>query len=61
MCHDYKALGRDTYAWETTVREQRESNVQVKEGVTEGEFVTTRQARDAKLTAPPAAAALHPG
>lgn len=32
MCHDYKAPGRDTYAWETTVREQRESNVQVKEG-----------------------------
>jgi hypothetical protein len=31
MCHDYKAPGRDTYAWETTVREQRESNVQVKE------------------------------
>ena len=32
MCHDYKAPGRDTYAWETTVREQRESSVQVKEG-----------------------------
>ena len=23
MCHDYKASGRDTYAWETTVREER--------------------------------------
>jgi glyoxylase-like metal-dependent hydrolase (beta-lactamase superfamily II) len=33
MCHDYKAPGRDTYAWETTVREERE------EGVTEDEFV----------------------
>jgi hypothetical protein len=21
MCHDYKAPGRDQYAWETTVRE----------------------------------------
>ena len=23
MCHDYKAPGRDTYAWETTVAEER--------------------------------------
>lgn len=52
MCHDYKAPGRDTYAWETTVKEQRESNVHVKEGVTEEEFVAMRTARDAKLSAP---------
>ena len=52
MCHDYKAPGRDTYAWETTVREEREKNVQVKEGVTEDEFVAMRQARDAQLSAP---------
>ncbi|WP_049832094.1 MBL fold metallo-hydrolase, partial [Bradyrhizobium japonicum] len=52
MCHDYKAPGRDTYAWETTVREEREKNVQVKEGVTEDEFVAMRQARDATLSAP---------
>ena len=52
MCHDYKAPGRDTYAWETTVREQRERNVHVKDGVTEDEFVALRTARDAKLSAP---------
>ena len=52
MCHDYKAPGRDTYAWETTVREQRESNVHVREGVSEEEFVAMRTARDAKLAAP---------
>ena len=52
MCHDYKAPGRDTYAWETTVREEREKNVQVKESVTEDEFVAMRRARDAKLSAP---------
>src|SRR6185437_8992466 len=52
MCHDYKAPGRDRYAWETTVREEREKNVQVKEGITEDEFVAMRQARDAKLSAP---------
>jgi hypothetical protein len=33
MCHDYKAPGRDAYAWETTVAAQRAGNVHVKEGV----------------------------
>jgi glyoxylase-like metal-dependent hydrolase (beta-lactamase superfamily II) len=52
MCHDYKAPGRDSYAWETTVREQRAKNVHVHEGVSEDEFVNMRTARDAKLSAP---------
>ena len=52
MCHDYKAPGRDNYAWETTVREEREKNVHVKEGVSEDAFVAARQARDATLAAP---------
>jgi hypothetical protein len=52
MCHDYKAPGRDTYAWETTVHEERENNVHVKDGVSEGAFVAMRTARDATLSAP---------
>ncbi|MBN9584323.1 MAG: MBL fold metallo-hydrolase [Afipia sp. 62-7] len=52
MCHDYKAPGRDTYAWETTVGEQRERNVHVGAGKTEEEFVTARIKRDATLSAP---------
>ena len=52
MCHDYKAPGRDQYAWETTVGEQREKNVHVREGVTEDEFVAMRSKRDATLAAP---------
>ena len=52
MCHDYKAPGRDHYAWETTVREQRERSVHVKEGVSEDEFVAMRTARDKTLSAP---------
>lgn len=52
MCHDYKAPGRDTYAWETTVAEQRERNVHVGGGRTEDEFVAMRTARDATLSAP---------
>jgi hypothetical protein len=51
MCHDYKAPGRDEYAWETTVAEQCEKNVHAKEGITEEEFVAMRSARDAKLAA----------
>ena len=52
MCHDYKAPGRDVYAWETTVKEEREKNVHVKEGVAEDVFVQMREARDATLSAP---------
>lgn len=52
ICHDYKAPGRDTYAWESTVAEQRAMNPHVKDGVTEDEFVAFRTARDAKLAAP---------
>lgn len=52
MCHDYKAPGRDQYAWETTVGKQRAKNVHVKEGVSEEEFVAMRMARDEKLAAP---------
>jgi glyoxylase-like metal-dependent hydrolase (beta-lactamase superfamily II) len=52
MCHDYKAPGRDTYAWETTVDEQRQSNVHVGKGTSEDDFVAMRTARDATLSAP---------
>jgi glyoxylase-like metal-dependent hydrolase (beta-lactamase superfamily II) len=52
MCHDYKAAGRDYYAWETTVDEERAKNPQIKDGVSEDEFVAMREARDAKLEAP---------
>ena len=52
MCHDYKAPGRDTYAWQTTVAEQRARNPHVKDGITEDEFVAFRTGRDAGLAAP---------
>lgn len=52
LCHDYKAPGRDTYKWETTVAEQRASNVHVRDGVTEDEFVAMREARDKTLSMP---------
>jgi glyoxylase-like metal-dependent hydrolase (beta-lactamase superfamily II) len=52
MCHDYKAPGRDSYAWETTVGEERARNVHVHEGVSEEDFVAMRTKRDATLAAP---------
>lgn len=52
LCHDYKAPGRDEYAWESTVRQQREENVHVKEGTSEDEFVAMRTTRDAGLPMP---------
>ena len=52
LCHDYKAPGRDEYAWETTVGQQRRENVHVKDGVTESEFVEMRTDRDKTLAMP---------
>ena len=50
--HDYKAPGRDTYAWETTVGEQKALNVHVGAGKPMAEFVRMRTERDAKLGMP---------
>lgn len=50
--HDYKAPGRDEFAWETTVGEQKALNVHIGEGRPMEEFVAMRQERDAKLGVP---------
>jgi len=50
--HDYKAPGRDDYAWETTVGEQKALNVHVGQGRSIEEFVKMRDARDATLPMP---------
>jgi glyoxylase-like metal-dependent hydrolase (beta-lactamase superfamily II) len=52
MCHDYKAPGRDVYAWETTVAEQRDSNVHIDKTVSEQTFVERREKRDRQLGMP---------
>src|SRR4051812_20624922 len=52
MCHDYKAPGRDVFAWETTVGEQLDHNAHVGGGVGEDAYVAMREARDATLKAP---------
>ncbi|MFY2823928.1 MBL fold metallo-hydrolase [Ruegeria sp. MALMAid1280] len=50
--HDYKAPGRDEYAWETTVGEQKALNVHIGQGRSIEEFVEMRDTRDATLSMP---------
>jgi glyoxylase-like metal-dependent hydrolase (beta-lactamase superfamily II) len=52
LCHDYKAPGRDDYAWQTTIGDERARNVHVHDGVSEDEFVAMREARDRTLAMP---------
>jgi glyoxylase-like metal-dependent hydrolase (beta-lactamase superfamily II) len=52
MCHDYKPRGRDSYAWHSTVGEQRMQNVHIHDGISEEEFVANRVARDRTLAMP---------
>jgi glyoxylase-like metal-dependent hydrolase (beta-lactamase superfamily II) len=52
MCHDYKAPGRDHFAWQSTVALERAQNPHVKEGKTEEEFIRFRTERDKALAAP---------
>jgi glyoxylase-like metal-dependent hydrolase (beta-lactamase superfamily II) len=51
MCHDYQPGGRDV-KFESTVAEERETNVHVHDGVDEASFIAMRTARDATLDMP---------
>lgn len=51
VCHDYPPAGRAP-AWQTTVAEQRASNIHVRDGIDEDAFVAMRQARDVTLDPP---------
>jgi glyoxylase-like metal-dependent hydrolase (beta-lactamase superfamily II) len=52
MCHDYKAPGRDFFAWESSVADQRARNLHIKDGIEEASFVSMRQTRDKTLPVP---------
>ena len=52
LCHDYKAPGRDTFAWESTVAEQRANNVHVHEGIDRDTYIRMREGRDSQLGTP---------
>jgi len=50
-CHDYKAPGRDAFAWESTIGAER-ANVHLQHCPTEDAFVAMREARDKTLSMP---------
>jgi len=50
--HDYKAPGRDEFAWETTVGEQKARNIHVGAGKAADDFIEMRTKRDAELNVP---------
>lgn len=52
VCHDYKAPGRDSYAWETTVADEKSRNVHIGGGKDKDSFVAMREARDKTLSMP---------
>src|SRR3546814_20385330 len=52
LCHDYKAPGRDRYVWETTVAEERATNIHLHDGIEEDAFVAMRSERDKTLQMP---------
>jgi glyoxylase-like metal-dependent hydrolase (beta-lactamase superfamily II) len=51
MCHDYMPNGREMQ-YETTVGEQKISNLQVHDGISEDDFVAMRSAKDETLGMP---------
>lgn len=51
MCHDYQPGGREM-RFVSTVADERESNIHVRKGITEEEFVSMRTKRDATLEMP---------
>lgn len=51
MCHDYMPNGREMQ-YETTVGEQKASNLHVHDGISEDEFVAMRSAKDKTLSMP---------
>lgn len=51
LCHDYPPESRERQCC-CTVQEQRRSNIHVRDGITEDEFVDKRSTRDATLAMP---------
>jgi len=51
VCHDYQPNGREL-AFETTIGEQKTQNIHVRESISEAEFVSLRENRDAQLSMP---------
>jgi len=51
VCHDYQPGGREL-KWETTIKEEKEKNIHVKNGTSKEQFIKWRTERDATLSVP---------
>lgn len=52
LCHDYLPEGRTELQCQTTIGAEKRSNIHIREGISEDEFVRMREARDATLAVP---------
>lgn len=52
MCHDYLPEARAEYVWETTILEQKKSNIHIADGGNKDTFVELRKSRDKRLGMP---------
>lgn len=52
MCHDYGAPGREEFAWESTVEQERRANIHIRTGIDEETFVRMRTRKDETLEMP---------
>jgi len=52
LCHDYLPESRHEYQCETTIQQQKQQNVHIREGISKSEFVQMREQRDAGLSMP---------
>lgn len=52
LCHDYLPEGREDYIWETTIGDQKRTNIHVQADTARAAFVEMRNKRDATLAMP---------
>lgn len=52
VCHDYLPASRSEVRWESSIAEQKATNIHLAAATSEAEFVALRQARDATLEMP---------
>ncbi len=50
--HDYKAQGREEFAWQSTVAEQKHQNIHINNKVSAKDYIELRNKRDSNLAMP---------
>ena len=52
LCHDYKAPGRDQFAWETTIGAEKRDNIHIGGDISREAYIDMRETRDKTLNMP---------